>query len=72
METFESCEGGRGHSSPEPVVRFDGQPPEGLKAVSAALYGQLKVHTLRRVWRIEDGELVGPWWELTFSPVRKR
>jgi hypothetical protein len=26
VETFESCEGGEGHSYPEPTVRFHGQP----------------------------------------------
>ncbi len=68
IETFESCQGGRGHSSPEAVVRFSGQRAEGFKALSAAVYGGLKVYTLRRVWRIEDGEPVGPWWEMTFLP----
>jgi len=68
IETFESCQGGKGHSSPEPVVRFHGQAPEGLKALSVALYAKLNVFTLQRVWRVEDGELVGPWWEMTFLP----
>jgi hypothetical protein len=71
IETFESCQGGAGHSSPEPVVRFHGQWPEGLKALSAALYAKLRVHTLQRVWRIEDGEPVGPWWEITFWPENR-
>jgi hypothetical protein len=29
IETFESCEGGRGHSFPEPTVRFHGGQSEG-------------------------------------------
>lgn len=67
IETFESCEGGKGHSYPEPTVRFHGERPEGFRALSVAMYhGGLKVKALRRVWPIQDGEPVGPWWELVF------
>lgn len=70
IETFESCEGGKGHSYPEPTVRFYGERPEGMKALSAALYdGRLEVKALRRVWPVQDGEPVGPWWELVFRPT---
>jgi hypothetical protein len=67
VETFESCEGGAGHTFAEPTVRFHGEPSEGFRAFAAvfAKYG-LRVKDLRRVWRIEDGELNGPCWELTF------
>lgn len=68
IETFESCQGGRGHSSPEAVVRFHGNRAEGMKAVAAAMHSGLSVYTVRRVWRVEDGEVVGPWWEMTFLP----
>jgi hypothetical protein len=37
IETFESCESGPGHAYPEPAVRFHGQQPEGMRALSAAL-----------------------------------
>src|SRR6266478_5963574 len=37
VETFESCEGGDGHSFPEPTIRFEGTDSEGLRAVSVAL-----------------------------------
>lgn len=30
IETFESCQGGSGHSFPEPTVRFEGGLAEGL------------------------------------------
>jgi hypothetical protein len=33
VETFESCEGGRGHSYPCPIVRFEGSSAEGLRGV---------------------------------------
>jgi hypothetical protein len=70
VETFESCQGGEGHSYLEPAVRFHGQQYEGLRALSVAQMHGLPVRELRRVWRIEDGEPNGPWWELTFAPTK--
>lgn len=69
METFESCEGGPGHSYAEPTVRFAGDPSEGFRAF-AAVFGKydLRVRSLRRAWQVEAGELAGPYWELTFAP----
>lgn len=65
IETFESCEGGEGHSSAEPMIRFHGDRSEGYRAVTQAMQHGLPVAALRRTWPIEDGELTGPWWELT-------
>ena len=71
VETFESCEGGPGHAYPEPTVRFHGERDEGFRAYSVALRGELAVRSLRRLWRVIDGELTGPVWEMTFtSPTR--
>lgn len=74
IETFESCEGGQGHSYAEPTVRFHGERPEGFKALSAVMYdGRLKAQSLRRIWPVIDGEPVGPYWELVFfkaEPVK--
>lgn len=68
VETFESCEGGRGHCYPEPTVRFFGEAPEGFRALAVALAAELPVYALRRVWKVsEEKEPAGPWWELTFS-----
>lgn len=66
IETFESCEGGEGHSFLEPTVRFCGGPHEGFKAVSVALMYGLPVTNLRRYYRISGQEMEGPWWEMTF------
>jgi hypothetical protein len=66
VETFESCEGGEGHSFPEATVRFEGTDSEGLRAASVALENGLPVRRLRRVWGIQDNVLHGPWWEMTF------
>lgn len=68
VETFESCEGGEGHAYPQPTVRFHGGRAEGIYALSVALGAGLPVYALRRLWRIEDGEPTGPWWELVFLP----
>lgn len=70
IETFESCQGGRGHSYPEPTIRFHGDRSEGLRAMAVAQRSGLKVAYLRRIWAIEDGELVGPWWEMVFTPTK--
>jgi hypothetical protein len=66
VETTESCEGGRGHSFAEPTVRFFGGQAEGFRALGIALQHGLKVAELRRYWSIQDGEPVGPHWEMTF------
>ena len=69
IETFESCEGGRGHAYAEPTVRFHGDRSEGFRALATAMQAGLPVAELRRVWPINDGEPTGPWWELTFAPT---
>ena len=66
VETFESCQGGRGHAYPEPTVRFHGYRDEGFRALAAALLAGLQVSILRRVWDIIDGEPTGPHWEMVF------
>ena len=67
IETFESCQGGPGHSYPEPGVRFHGQQTGGFRALGVVLEARLPVCSLRRYWSVEDGEPVGPCWELTFA-----
>jgi hypothetical protein len=67
IETFESCEGGPGHSFPEPTVRFYGTPEAGWRAVGVCLAYGLPILFLRRVWYITDGnEPNGPQWEIVF------
>ena len=70
VETFESCQGGEGHAYPLPTVRFHGPPAEGFRAYAVAVAHGLPVSALARVWRVDYGELTGPWWEMTFhGPV---
>jgi hypothetical protein len=66
IETYESCEGGAGHSYPQPAVRFHGEFPEGFRALAVALEHGLPIRALHRCWHVQDGEPVGPDWELTF------
>ena len=68
IHTIESCQGGPGHSFPEPTVIFNGDKAEGFRALSVALQYGLKVGQLRRVWPVLDYEPTGPYWELTFAP----
>jgi hypothetical protein len=72
IETFESCQGGDGHAFDIPTVRFYGERGEGFRALAAALQAQLPVMDLRRYWQIQDGEPVGPHWELTFRSTAAR
>ncbi len=67
IDTFESCEGGKGHSYAEPTVRFHGGPEEGLRALSVAIKAGLPVIDLRKVWPVIENEPTGPWWEITFA-----
>jgi hypothetical protein len=66
IETFESCEGGKGHAFLEPTIRLYGQHEEGFRALAVALEHGLPVDSLRRYWTIIGGEPHGPRWELTF------
>jgi hypothetical protein len=69
VETFESCEGGPGHTYAEPTVRFHGDIAEGHRALAEAIRAGLPVVELRRVWPVVELEPTGPWWELTFRPT---
>ena len=71
IETYESCQGSPGHSFPEPTIRFHGDSSEGYKAIAIAIQHSLPVSSLRRFWRIIDGELEGPNWEMTFTSIKE-
>jgi sugar phosphate isomerase/epimerase len=67
IETFESCEGGPGHSYTEPTVSFYGTPEAGWRALSVCLAHGLPIAQLRRAWNVLDAnEPTGPHWEITF------
>jgi hypothetical protein len=66
VETFESCQGGAGHVSLDPFVRFHGDMSAGWHALSVVLDHALPVLELMREWPIVAGEPRGPYWRLTF------
>ncbi len=68
VQTFESCQGGNGHAYLEPTIRFHGDHVEGFRAFAIAMRHQLNINALRRIYDIIDGELVGPYWEITLAP----
>jgi hypothetical protein len=67
IDTFESCQGGPGHSAPEPFVRFHGGAHEGYRAFAVAMEYGLPVLGLHRTYDVSDGQLVGPYWDMTFK-----
>jgi hypothetical protein len=72
IETFESCEGGAGHASPDPIVKFHGNAWSGYHAFSVAMTHGLPVLRLCRVHDCEDGQLTAPYWMLVFrSEIRR-
>lgn len=68
VETFESCEGGEGHAFAEPTVRFHGDAWAGYRAFAIAMENGLRPVSVRRVYDVISDQLVGPWWEIVFSP----
>lgn len=66
VETYESCEGGEGHSYTEPTIRFHGDRSEGFRALALILQNDLPISALRRIWTLDDGEPTGPKWEIVF------
>jgi hypothetical protein len=66
IDTRQSCEGGPGHPCPEPTVSFVGNAYAGFMAFAIAMTHGLPVAELRHSYRVIDGRLDGPWWEMTF------
>jgi hypothetical protein len=67
FETYQSCQGGVGHSFAEPTVQFHGEISEGLRAVSWCQTYGMPVLALHRLWYVLEGELTGPTWEIVFK-----
>jgi hypothetical protein len=69
VETFESCQGGAGHAMPDPTIKFHGSSWAGYRAFALAMEHALPVLYLRRVYGVSDGQLEGPWWEMTLRTM---
>ena len=67
IETFESCEGGDGHTFSKPTICFYGDTLEGWRALAAAMQRGLPVLRLSYVWAMRDYLPDGPYWEMTFK-----
>ncbi len=65
--TFESCEGGEGHASPVPMVRFYGSVGAGWSALAVCMDHDLPVSELARSWDFDSGEPSGPYWKIVFQ-----
>lgn len=73
VQTFESCEGGPGHSYPEPTVSFHGTPSAGWRALEICFNHGLPVMDLRRVWSVTDRvDVNGAYWHVTFRTKYKK
>lgn len=66
VETFESCEGGSGHSFDRPTVKFYGTHAAGWHELAASKDAGFPVVSLCRSWDVDDGEPSGPYWAITF------
>lgn len=71
IATVESCDGSEGHGYPEPIIRFEGTPAEGWRAISVLMaFGDtFPIRRLSRTWAFSYGAPRGPFWELTFKRV---
>jgi len=67
VETFESCDGGKGHAFAEPTIKFHGNAWAGYTAFAVAMENGLPVARIQHVWHEVDRQLAGPWWEIVFS-----
>lgn len=68
IDTRQSCEGGPGHSYPEPTIDFRGDDGAGWRALGVCLSNGLPVLELRRIWSVGGYDRVpdGPLWQITF------
>jgi len=61
IETYESCESGRGHAFPEPTVRFGGVYADGMRLSPWPCVRPTSSRSSPNLAH-ERGELVGPNW----------
>lgn len=64
IDTFESCQGGEGHSWPHPCVHFQGDENAGLWVVWLLEHAGTHVRWLSRTWDLDHGLPRSPYWEV--------
>jgi len=74
FKTFESCQGGQGHSFFEPTVRFEGSEFDLIRAYEICELCGLPVYQARRVFRKtpvykKDNTPIGDVWETPFNEI---
>lgn len=67
VHTYESCQGGPGHTYADPTIRFYGSAGEGWRALGVCMDHGLPVMHLQRSWDHDDGEPSGPYWQIVFQ-----
>lgn len=67
VETFESCQGGKGHCFQYPTIRFFGDKTEGYRAFDALAKKGFRVICLQRSWSIDNNEIGAPYWQLELA-----
>ena len=67
FDTYESCQGGEGHSAAAPFIRFKGNHHVGFKALALAIDREWPVIELARFWHIMPEGPVGPDWQMRFG-----
>lgn len=72
VETFESCQGGKGHSMHEPTVRFHGTVAAGWYALSICLDHGLPVLSIGQYWDVNENQPTGPYWQIVFRKQSSR
>lgn len=66
IETFESCEGGKGHAFPEPTIRFEGDMFDCIRVLDICDKNNLNAHVSRYCFNRIDGILEKPFCEVIF------
>ena len=67
FETFQSCQGGRGHSYPAATIEFHGDLTEGFRAFAWARTNRLRVAEIEYVWEtMDDYPGSRPCWRMVF------
>ena len=71
IETFESCQGTKGHCFEWPTVRFNGGAGTGYVVVGIALELGWPIQHLQRDWSVRECAIIeGGTWAVEFAPFR--
>lgn len=69
IETWQSCEGGHGHSYEWPSVDIIDRP---WAALDLCVMYDLPVHTISNLFEIWEGKPTRPFWRVEFSPHKMK